>query len=221
MKKKLIISATLLTCALALVMGVHAQDQDPVGLTPTPEDAASIGKKPNYSPYAGRKFPTRVYWGDTHLHTRNSLDARGFGVTLGPEEAFRLARGEEVVSTHGEPVRLRQPLDFLVVSDHSDGMGAMVEIFAGNPKLLKDPTVRKWYNAFSKGGEAAFQATMDVINSFSQGKIPEALKDKDLIQTVWDRYIEIAEKYYEPGRFTTIIGYEWTSTGNGRNSSDS
>jgi hypothetical protein len=182
-------------CTLALVTVVQAQDQDPVGLTPTPKDAASIGKKPNYSPYAGRHFPTRVYWGDTHLHTRNSLDARGFGVTLGPEEAFRLARGEEVVSSNGEPVKLRLPLDFLVVADHSDGMGAMVEIFAGNPKLLKDPTVRKWYNAFSKGGESAFEATMDVINSFSQGKIPEALKDRDFIQTVWDRYIEIAEKY--------------------------
>ena len=217
MKKGLIISVFAFVCALAVVTGVQAQDQDPVGLTPTTEDAASIGKKPNYSPYAGRKFPTRVYWGDTHIHTRNSLDARGFGVTLGPEEAFRLARGEEVVSTHGEPVKLRMPLDWLVVADHSDGMGAMVEIFAGNPKLLKDPTVRKWYNAFSKGGDAAFQATMDVINSFSQGKIPEALKDRDFIQTVWDRYIKIAEKYNDPGRFTTIIGYEWTSTENGNN----
>ena len=167
MNKKSVLSILAFLCVLVFVTGVQAQDQDPVGLTPTKEDAAGIGKKPNYSPYAGRKFPTRVYWGDTHVHTRNSLDARGFGVTLGPEEAFRLARGEEVVSTHGEPVKLRQPLDFLVVADHSDGMGAMVEIFAGNPKLLKDPTVRKWYNSFSKGGEAAFKATMDVINSFS------------------------------------------------------
>jgi hypothetical protein len=217
MKKAVMLSILAIICALSIATGVHAQDEDPVGLTPTPEDAAGIGKKPNYSPYAGRNFPTRVYWGDTHLHTRNSLDARGFGVTLGPEEAFRLARGEEVVSSNGEPVKLRLPLDFLVVADHSDGMGAMVEIFAGNPKLLKDPTVRKWYNAFSKGGESAFQATMDVINSFSQGKIPEALKDKDFIQNVWDRYIEIAEKHNDPGRFTTIIGYEWTSTENGNN----
>jgi hypothetical protein len=217
MKKGFIISVLAFVCALVLVMGVQAQDQDPVGLTPTSKDAAGIGKKPNYSPYAGRHFPTRVYWGDTHIHTRNSLDARGFGCTIGPDEAFRLARGEEVVSSHGEPVKLRLPLDWLVVADHSDGMGAMVEIFAGNPRLLKDPTVRKWYNAFSKGGDAAFKATMNVINSFSQGKIPEALKDRDFIQTVWDEYIKIAEKYNDPGQFTTIIGYEWTSTENGNN----
>jgi hypothetical protein len=217
MKKKSAACMIAILFVLAIVTGGYAQDQDPVGLTPTKSDAASIGKRPNYSPYAGRKFPTRVYWGDTHIHTQNSLDARGFGVTLGPEEAFQLARGEEVVSSHGEPVKLRQPLDFLVVADHSDGMGAMVEIFAGNPKLLKDPTVREWYNAFSKGGDAAFKATMEVINSFSQGKIPEALKDKDFIQTVWDQYIKTAEEYNDPGRFTTIIGYEWTSTEDGNN----
>jgi hypothetical protein len=82
---------------------------------------------------------------------------------------------------------------------------------------LKDPTVREWYNGFSQGGEEAFQATMEVINSFSQGKIPDALKDRDFIQTVWDEYIRVAEQYNDPGRFTAIIGYEWTSTEDGNN----
>jgi hypothetical protein len=188
------------------------------GLTPD-EDAVkeAFGKAPSYSPYAGRNFPTRVYWGDTHIHTRLSLDARGFGVTLGVEDAYRFARGEEVKATHGDAVQLRQPLDFLVVADHSDGMGAMVEIIDGNPVLLKDPTLRDWHNRMVAGGESAFQATMDVINSFSQGKLPEPLKDPDFIQTVWDRTLSIAEKYNEPGRFTAMIGYEWTSTENGNN----
>ena len=87
------------TFALALLLFVAttvvAQKQDPVGLTPTAEDAEDIGKKRSFSPYAGRNFPTDVYWGDTHLHTRNSLDARGFGVIIGPDEAFRIARGED------------------------------------------------------------------------------------------------------------------------------
>jgi hypothetical protein len=54
-------------------------------------------KKPGYSPYASRNYPTMVLWGDTHLHTSNSLDARAFGVILGPEEAFRFAQGEVVI----------------------------------------------------------------------------------------------------------------------------
>jgi hypothetical protein len=96
MKKNLMLSVLVIVYALVLATGVQAQDQNPVGLTPTAEDAAGMGKRPTYSPYAQRGFPTQVYWGDTHVHTDNSLDARGLGVTLGPEEAFRFARGEPV-----------------------------------------------------------------------------------------------------------------------------
>jgi hypothetical protein len=94
----------------------------------TDEDVKEAFKKPGYSPHGGRSFPTKVLWGDTHLHTSNSLDARAAGVRLGPEEAFRFARGEEVVSSHGEILRLSRSLDFLVVTDHSDAMGVMNEI---------------------------------------------------------------------------------------------
>jgi hypothetical protein len=70
------------------------------------ESVKQAFKKPGYSPYAGRSFPTKVLWGDTHLHTSLSLDARAFGVTLGPEEAYRLARGDEITTTHGERIKL-------------------------------------------------------------------------------------------------------------------
>ena len=208
---------TISVLTLSVAVSAAAQQQDPVGLTPTSDDAANVAKTPGFSPYAGRNFPTEVYWGDTHLHTRNSLDARGFGVTIGPEEAFRIARGEEVVATHGEPVKLSRPLDFLVVADHSDGMGAMVEIIAGNPDLLRDPTVRGWHQAFRRGGDAAFDATMDVINAFSQGDVPDVVLDRTFQKSVWDQYIDLAERYNEPGRFSAIIGYEWTSTEDGNN----
>ena len=205
---------TGLAIALALPVSLLAQD---VGLTPSEDDVRGTVREPSYSPYAGRNFPTEVYWGDTHVHTNNSLDARGFGVIIGPEEAYRFARGEEVITSHGEPFKLSRPLDWLVVADHSDGMGAMKEIIAGNPRLLQDPTVRGWNKAFNAGGEEAFEATMEVINSFSQGNVPAIVLDRDFQQTVWDEYIEIAERFNEPGRFTTIIGYEWTSTEDGNN----
>ena len=207
----------IIMIAMALTVPVAAQDADPVGITPTLEDVSKAGMERPYSPYAGRGFPTQVYWGDTHVHTNNSLDARGFGVTIGPEEAFRFARGEEVITSHGEPFKLSRPLDWLVVADHSDGMGAMKEIIAGNPRLLADETVRGWHKAFAAGGETAFQATMDVINAFALGNTPEVVLDRDFQKTVWDEYIDLAEKYNEPGRFTAMIGYEWTSTEDGNN----
>ncbi len=183
----------------------------------TKEDVKETFKKRPYSPYAGRNYPSLVYWGDTHVHTSNSLDARAFGVTLGPEEAFRFARGEEVTATHGERVKLSRPLDWLVIADHSDGIGAMNEIVAGNPTLLRDPTVRDWHNRVNAGGKTALAATMDVINSFALGKLPDVLMSREFTRTIWDRYLKIAEQYNEPGRFTTIIGYEWTSTEKGNN----
>ena len=151
------------------------------------KEGEKIHQKRGYSPNAGLYFTTQVFWGDTHLHTSNSLDARAFGTVLGPEEAYRLARGEEITATHGEKVKLSRPLDWLVVADHSDGMGAMNEIIKGNPDLMSDPTVKDWHTRVNEGGKTALMATMDVINSFALGKIPEVLIDEDFAQTVWDR----------------------------------
>ncbi|WP_455207008.1 DUF3604 domain-containing protein [Kaarinaea lacus] len=191
-----------------------------VGLNPDKESVKHGIKAPGFSPYAGRNFPTKVFWGDTHLHTKLSLDARAFGVILGPEEAYRLARGEEIKSSHGERVKLSRTLDWLVVADHSDAMGTMDEIVRGNPTLLQDPKVKEWHERIKKGGDSALAATMEVIETFagvSGEKIPAILMDKDFVGSVWERYLETAEKYNEPGRFTTIIGYEWTSTEGGNN----
>ncbi len=207
--------------ALTLTAGIaFGQDQTMGGtvgeMSLTPGDVG-LFKKPSYSPYSGRRFPTQVFWGDTHVHTSNSLDARAFGVTLDPEAAYRLARGEEVTSSHGMRLKLSRPLDWLVISDHSDGMGAMNEIVAGNPQLLRDPTVKDWSKRINVGGETALMATMDIITSFTSGKIPPVLLDDRFAQNVWDRYLKTAEAFNEPSRFTAMIGYEWTSTEGGNN----
>jgi len=171
----------------------------------------------DYSPYAQRSFPTQVFWGDTHLHTSYSLDARAFGVLLGPEQAYRFARGEEVTTSHGLRVKLSRPLDWLVIADHSDGLGAMEKIVSGDTALLRDPIVRDWSQRINQGGESALMATMDVILSFTSGEIPGVLLDPRFAQTIWDEYVELADAFNDPGRFTTIVGYEWTSTEGGNN----
>jgi hypothetical protein len=203
---------------MILALPAHA---DSVGSVAADREAVREAfKAPGYSPYAGRNFPSRVLWGDTHLHTNLSLDARAFGVTLGPEEAYRFARGEEVTASHGERVKLARPLDWLVVTDHSDAMGTMDEIVKGNPTLMRDPKVKDWHDRIAQGGDTALGATMEVIETFAGitgEKIPEILMDRDFVGSVWGRYLQTADQYNEPGRFTTIIGYEWTSTEGGNN----
>lgn len=177
-------------------------------------------KEAGYSPYAGTNYPTKVLWGDSHLHTNLSLDARAFGVTLGPEQAYRLARGEEITTSLGDRVKLSRPLDWLVVADHSDALGAMDEVVKGNPALMKDPKVKDWHDRINKGGDTALAATMDIIETFTGitgEKIPAVLTEQKFVRSVWDRYLETAEKFNDPGRFSAIIGYEWTSTDGGNN----
>jgi hypothetical protein len=174
-------------------------------------------KKP-YSPYAGRNYPTRPLFGDTHLHTAFSFDAGAFGARLGPREAYRFARGEEVTSNSGQPAKLSRPLDFLVVADHSDNMGFFPDLLAGKPELLADPTGRRWYDMI-RNGEGA-KAALEIISSFSQGTFPKDLMyypGTRAYRGAWKETIAAAEQYNDPGRFTAFIGYEWTSNTGGNN----
>lgn len=174
-------------------------------------------QQPNYSPYAGRNFPTKLLFGDTHLHTKLSLDARAAGLTLSADDAYRFARGEEVKSTHGLRAKMGQPLDFLVVADHSDAMGAMNELVEGNPALLKDARLRDWYQRIAKGGDTQIQAVIELIDAFTRGDIPEVMTEQSFARSIWAKVADVAEKYNEPGRFSAIIGYEWTSGTDGNN----
>ena len=111
-----------------------------------------------YSPPANTTHATKVYWGDSHLHTGLSLDAGLFGNTLGPDEAWRLARGEKVISSKGVPVQLARPLDWMVLTDHSDMMGIAIDIKKGTPNIMANDKGREWAEGFQKGGSAAGEA---------------------------------------------------------------
>jgi hypothetical protein len=204
----------ILTLIALSVITSWAFAQD-AGIPSDPEAVLSnayTGK--SYSPYANRGFPSQPYWGDTHLHTGLSLDAGVFGARLGPEDAHRFARGEEVISSTGIPVRLSRPLDWLVVADHSDNMGFALDIIAGKPYLLATEKGREWYDMMQSGEGVA--ATMEIINLFATGKFPEDisanyLPDAAPYIATWERIVKAAEDYNEPGRYTAFIGYEWTS----------
>jgi Protein of unknown function (DUF3604) len=174
-------------------------------------------KRP-YSPYADRNFPTRPLFGDTHLHTAISMDAGAAGARLGPREAYRFARGEQVTSSTGQPVKLSRPLDFLVVADHSDNMGFFPDLQAGKPELLADPTGRRWYDMLNNGQGAT--AAMEIVEAFTNNKFPPKLMyspDSKPYKDTWTDNVAAAEEFNDPGRFTALIGYEWTSAAAGNN----
>ena len=97
--------------------------------------------------------PERVLWGDEHVHTGWSADAGLGGATLGPQDAVRFALGEAVTSSSGQNAKLQAPLDWVAVTDHSDGMGTINELQAGNAEFMADPTAKRWYEMMKQGGE--------------------------------------------------------------------
>ncbi len=177
---------------------------------PTKEGVAVVAA-PQFSPYAGRNFPTRVLWGDTHLHTAVSVDA-GTMCRIGQEDAYRFARGEEITTTHGLRARLSRPLDFLVISDHAEMYGLMPQLLSGDPEILSTETGRNWYDALTSGSnDKVFATAMEIVGSLS-GDVPP-IKSDAAVRSAWQAYTALADKYNEPGRFTALIGYEWTAIG--------
>ena len=166
-------------------------------------------------------YPDNLLWGDTHLHTNNSVDAFGFGVRLGPEDALRFARGEEVTSTGGLKAKLDRPLDFLVISDHSDGLGVTRMVYETPRLLIEDPDLQRWHDMMHEGPEGSQRVTAELINRAAEGNLPAAFNDpeasEELTRTIWQDSAEIVERYNEPGAFTAFIGFEWTLMPDGNN----
>ena len=211
--------AGVLTAALVSIgvsSGLHADEPVAGELGKIDKEVArQLFGKPGYAPYVGRNYPTRPLFGDTHLHTELSMDAGAFGNRLGMDEAYRFARGETVTSSTGQPVRLSRPLDFVVMSDHSDGMGFFQMVLDGDPLIMAKELGRKW-NRMLKDGQGV-DVSLELIGLFSQGKLPWETNAPEMMKPVWSDVVEAAERYNEPGRFTAFIGYEWTSLIRGNN----
>ncbi|NMM48275.1 DUF3604 domain-containing protein [Marinigracilibium pacificum] len=158
-----------------------------------------------------------VYWGDQHVHTAWSADAGAAGTRIGPEEVLRFARGEEVISASQQKAKLARPLDWVAITDHSDGAGVINAVIEGDPEVMGDPIVAQYHEDMEAGGEKAAAVMMDLINRQSNGNLPDVFMDPEFAASVWLRNIEIVEEYNDPGTFTAFIAYEWTSNYGGGN----
>ena len=167
----------------------------------------------SYSPYVDEYFPQNVYFGDTHLHSSWSTDAGMAGATLGPDEAYRFSRGEEVTSYTRQRVKLKRPLDFIVLADHAENFGLADSIRRSDPAVLANPTGKRWHD-LSKAGNG-YEAFLEWLRATARGE--DAIDDPAMIRSAWERATANAERYNDPGVFTAFIGFEWTSQPGGNN----
>jgi hypothetical protein len=167
----------------------------------------------NYSPYADSEVPQQVFFGDTHLHTILSADAGLVGNTLKPEQAYRFAKGETVVSSSGLRARLQLPLDFLVVSDHAENLGLPLMIAERNPLLMESKFGQKIVE-LSQGADLS--KAYAYWSKSKRGSDPLGGYD-EMNKSMWARVTTAADQHNDPGSFTAFIGYEWTAGPGGNN----
>lgn len=168
-----------------------------------------------YSPPVNSDYPKNVYWGDTHLHTRNSADAYSLGnMNLTPADAYRFARGEELIAHNGMRIQLRRPLDFLVVSDHGEYLGGYYRFNVGDPLVAETEAGKQWRQWLNEGEPVrmirAFTGSMDDPDNHP----PFPYKTRELI---WRDVATTSDEHNIPGQFTAFTGYEWTVAVRGNN----
>ncbi len=180
--------------------------------TPVPKNTATVKNTP---------YPEHVFWGDTHLHTANSVDAFSLGNRLDTEAALRFAMGERVSSTKGTSAQLSRPLDFLVISDHSEALGATKTLYEAPRLFLRDPLLRRWHDTMHASEDGGMTVYEELINMAQGDGLPESLSDTDKInkQTskIWQAQNKVIDRYYQPGTFTPFIGYEYSPLPQGSN----
>lgn len=183
--------------------------------------ATSLVSEARAAELAGVGHPAQVYFGETHLHTMNSGDAVMMGTRITPEDALRFGRGEKITSSTGIEAQLARPLDFMVVADHAELIGSGREILAGNPLFMGDPTLKRWHDMMQGTRTQAMVAARELIGAFAQGKLPPVIYDpataRQIVGSVWQAHVAAVERYNEPGKFTALMGYEYTSVPRGNN----
>jgi hypothetical protein len=166
-----------------------------------------------YSPGVDKDYPRKLLWGDTHLHTNLSADAYTVGnQSLSPSDAFRFARGEEVISEIGMRAKLLVPLDFLMVSDHATFLGMFYKIEMKDPAIVSTPLGKRWSKYMDKNDPKLFTEFVNAL----LGNSDEGF-EKELYKPIWKEITENADSFNQPGIFTTFSGYEWTAMREGDN----
>ena len=163
---------TGLACAAFVLASAGFGDRAAAQNSPPAANApkAMQPKTPDYSPYPDQQFPNRVLWGVAHVHTGYSFDSGMFGVTLTPDDLFRVSTGGEVVLDNGQRFKQDRPLDWVSITDHAEYLGISDQIRAGSPELLANPQGKRWYEMSQKSPEEGVKAAIEAVVSMQTGK---------------------------------------------------
>jgi hypothetical protein len=202
----------LLSVAVCLV----AACSDKTTTETASKDAAATPDSFSASEDAVAANPERnAYFGAVHVHTSNSFDAFTNGTRTTPQDAYDWAKGKEITNSgFGGKIQIVTPLDFYMVADHAEFMGAMGEL--ANPESALS-TSELGKNIVSPDPNVRMQTFAGILRDMSAGKPPAVLTDPVLAKTVWSAMIKTADANYQPGKFTTFAGFEWTSNPQQRN----
>ena len=196
--------------AVALLYGCGEDDIDSA-IETEPRTLSST-----YSPYSGTALPMRVYWGDTHLHTKLSPDANvNRNVSLSPADAFRFARGEKVTAHNGMIAQLKRPLDFLVVTDHAEYLGVVTALRDEEEEVIGTEWGQAMYPLLT--GTPLEQQQFFAMMLTEIARNDPQFESEAFTQNIWKYVSETADAYNSPGIFTAFTGYEWTSMPGGNN----
>ncbi|MEZ5938232.1 MAG: DUF3604 domain-containing protein [Hyphomonadaceae bacterium] len=211
MKKPFAIRAVLMSGLAAAALTACAAK---TGEETTVDEAAA-----SPAPVTATKPPSNplrnAYFGDLHVHTRNSFDAYIFNVRATPDDAYRYAKGQTIRHAYGFDVRLTdKPLDFLAVTDHSEYLGVLQAINTPGTSYSTVPYAAELFSDDLRVVNSAFRRFGDSIRSGQ--RVPE-LADMSATRSAWSDIIDSAQRNNDPGHFTTFIGYEFTSAPDGQN----
>ncbi len=193
-------------CAAAMLAACGGQGEAPAS---GPQQQGAAGARPAPNPL------NNAYFGDLHLHTRNSFDAYIFNVRASPDEAYTYAKGGTIKHATGVDMKMSSgPLDFMAVTDHAEYLGVLPAIDTADDPYSSVPYARELFSTDQVQVNAAFRKFSDTLRAAE--RMPE-FADLRTVKSAWADIIDAAKRHYEPGKFTTLVGYEFTSAPEGRN----
>lgn len=163
----------------------------------------------------GKNDLKNVYFGEQHMHTQNSFDAFTVGVRQTWEDAYEFAIGNAVkLSSTGEKMQRKTPYDWVAITDHSEYYGVFKNMADPDNPLSKNPLAAK---INSDDQQVVNDTTTEILATILAGQPIEDFIDPKLLMDNWQKYLETADRYNDPGKFTALYGYEWTSIPNAQN----